>query len=438
MTTTPLRILTVLPLYGGSLPIGRYCVRALRALGHTVECFEAPEFHGAFRALKEQRIAADRLVALENGFLQLVAQTVLAKVEHFEPDLVLALAQAPLSRQALQRLRRDKVPTAMWFVEDYRVFPYWKAFARLYDAFAVIQKEPFFGLLEELDQRNALYLPLAAAPDFHRPLDIPRELSTVDQRRYGSDLSFLGAGYPNRLVAFRQFLSLDFKIWGNDWPTHGPLTPLLQRPGERISPEEAVKIFNASKINLNLHSSVKAEPAVTFGDFVNPRTFELASCQAFQLVDRRGLLAELFTDREVAVFEDMEGLREAIRHYLAHPEERSAMSRLARERVLREHTYRHRMTTLLEFLQARIGLGAPRGAEESGGSAPLQDASPLAALSPDLRAQVDALLQDLDLRPTVRFEDLIWAIRQRQGTLSELETALLFLDEWRKQYGGGG
>ncbi|SMP39091.1 spore maturation protein CgeB [Desulfonatronum zhilinae] len=437
MTTTPLRILTVLPLYGGSLPIGRYCVRALRALGHTVECFEAPEFHGAFRALKEQRIAADRLVALENGFLQLVAQTVLAKVEHFEPDLVLALAQAPLSRQALQRLRRDKVPTAMWFVEDYQVFPYWKAFARLYDAFAVIQKEPFFGLLEELDQRNALYLPLAADPDFHRPLEITRELSAVDQRRYGSDLSFLGAGYPNRLVAFRQFLSLDFKIWGNDWPTHGPLTPLLQRPGERITPEEAVKIFNAAKINLNLHSSVKADPLVPGGDFVNPRTFELASCQAFQLVDRRGLLAELFTDRELAVFENMDDLRDAIHHYLAHPEERLAMSRLARERVLREHTYQHRMATLLAFLQDRLGLGAARTKTDSGAPEPTPDASPLAALSPDLRAQVDALLRDLDLRPTVRFEDLIWTIRQRQGTLSELETALLFLDEWRKQYGGG-
>ncbi|WP_045218051.1 CgeB family protein [Desulfonatronum thioautotrophicum] len=444
MTATPLRILTVLPLYGGSLPIGRYCTRALRSLGHTVECFEAPEFHGAFRALKEQRIAADRMVALENSFLQLVAQTILAKVEHFEPDLVLALAQAPLSRQALQRLRRDKVATAMWFVEDYQVFPYWKAFARLYDAFAVIQKAPFFGLLEELDQRNTLYLPLAADPDIHCPL----KLSAVDQRRYGSNLSFLGAGYPNRLVAFRQFLSQDFKIWGNDWPAHGPLTPLLQRPGERISPEEAVKIFNAAKINLNLHSSVKAEPLIPDGDFVNPRTFELASCQAFQLVDRRGLLADLFTDEELAVFEDMEGLHVAIRHYLAHTEERQAMSRRARERVLREHTYQHRMTTLLTFLRERLGLGrkqeqipaqgpsALADVQGPGDVAPGRPESPLDGLSPDLRAQVDGLLRDLNLRSSVRFDDLIWAIRQRQGTLSELETALLFLDAWRKQYLG--
>ena len=37
---TPLRILVVLPLYGGSLPIGRYCAQALRDLGHLVEEFD--------------------------------------------------------------------------------------------------------------------------------------------------------------------------------------------------------------------------------------------------------------------------------------------------------------------------------------------------------------------------------------------------------------
>lgn len=35
-----LRILVVLPLYGGSLPIGRYCASALGELGHMVDVFE--------------------------------------------------------------------------------------------------------------------------------------------------------------------------------------------------------------------------------------------------------------------------------------------------------------------------------------------------------------------------------------------------------------
>ncbi|MFN2267935.1 MAG: hypothetical protein ABR533_06630, partial [Desulfonatronovibrio sp.] len=109
-----LKILVVLPMYGGSLPVGRFCASALKKSGHLVEIFEAPEFHSAFTALKGLRVSSSSLEYLENSFLQVVSSAVLSKVEFFEPDLVLCLAQAPLSRQALKRLRADKIPTAMW------------------------------------------------------------------------------------------------------------------------------------------------------------------------------------------------------------------------------------------------------------------------------------------------------------------------------------
>lgn len=52
MPATSLRILVILPMYGGSLPIGRYCASALRGLGHTVRLFEAPLLYPAFTGLK--------------------------------------------------------------------------------------------------------------------------------------------------------------------------------------------------------------------------------------------------------------------------------------------------------------------------------------------------------------------------------------------------
>ena len=163
-----LRILVVLPFYGGSLPIGRYVASALRAEGHLVEVFEAPEFNAAYDSLKDLKVTTDRFAYLQNSFLNVVSQAVLAKVETFEPDLVFAMAQAPLNHQALKRLRRDGVTTAMWFVEDYRLFTYWKAFAQFYDIFAVIQKEPFMSELAAVGQPNAVYLPLAAQPEIGR------------------------------------------------------------------------------------------------------------------------------------------------------------------------------------------------------------------------------------------------------------------------------
>ena len=101
---------------------------------------------------------------------------------------------------------------------------------------------------------HAMYLPLAALPGFHRKV----ELTPEQRREYGADLSFLGAGYPNRRVAFRTLLRRDFKIWGSDWEGDELLAPRVQRRGARISAEESVLVYNAAKINLNLHSSLEA------------------------------------------------------------------------------------------------------------------------------------------------------------------------------------
>ncbi len=415
-----MRVLVVLPLYGGSLPVGRYCVAALRELGHLVEVFEAPEFYASFQALKGLKVTSDRLQYLENSYLQVVSQAILAKVETFEPDLVLALAQAPLSIQALKRLKRDGVPTAMWFVEDYRLFTYWQAFAPHYDFFAVIQKGEFLSQLQQVGMGNALYLPLAAQPDVHKRL----ELSSVERRKFGSDVSFMGAGYPNRRVAFRELVRFDFKLWGTDWDGDPILAPYVQMAGARVSSEDCVRIFNATKVNINLHSSIQAKELVTGGDFVNPRTFEVAACGAFQLVDRRGLMAELFSDGELAIFDSMEELAPRIEHYLANPEERIAIAKRGQARVLAEHTYAARMRTLLDFVaERRPGWPKPRAASPA-----------FEGLPAELAAEISALLERLGLPADTGFDDLVWAVRQQQGTLAGLDAAVLFLDEWRKLY----
>lgn len=416
-----LRILVVLPMYGGSLPVGRYCATALARLGHLVECFEAPAFHGAYVAFKDLHVSGARLEQLENSYLQIVSQAVLAKVESFEPDLVLALAQAPMSRAALKRLRADGVATAMWFVEDFRLFTYWQAFAPFYDFFAVIQKEPFFAQLADIGQPNVLYLPLAADPEFHKP----QELSPVERRKWGSAVSFVGAGYPNRRVAFRRLLNYDFKIWGSDWEGDSVLASYVQLGGARVDSADCVRIFNATRINLNLHSSVDPNRLVSDGDFVNPRTFELAACNAFQLTDRRALLSEAFNEDELATFGSMDELCALMDHYLAHPAERENLATKARQCVLAEHTYERRMETLLGFIrQHRLGWPPARKHDET----------LLAELPEDLRRDVRVLLGRLELPANVAFDDLVQAVRRQQGQLSDLDAAILFLDEWRKQY----
>lgn len=419
MPVENLRILVLLPFYGGSLPIGHYCSAALRSLGHVVEEFNAPAFHGAFSALPTLQVTANRLEQLEGSFLQVISQAIMAKVETFEPDLVLALAQAPMSRTLLRRLQREGIPTAMWFVEDHKIFTYWRAFAPLYDVFAVIQREPFLHELSTIGQPNVLYLPMAALPDFHQP----QQLSAAEQRSYGADIGFLGAGYPNRRLAFRPLAQRDFKIWGTEWEGESQLAANVQRGGARISAAESVKIYNATRITINLHSSVQARELVPQGDFVNPRTFELAAMGAFQLVDARACMPELFAEDELATFSSAAELYEKIDYFLQHPEERAAYAARARQRVLRDHSYQHRMQTLLDFVGQKVS-GWPRP----------RATTSFPEMPEDMQQELTTLLDSLTLPADAAFEDVVARVRQQTGALGALETSLLFLDEWKKQY----
>lgn len=420
-TNLQLRILLIPPMYGGSLPIARYCASALKELGHIVEVFESPAFHGTFTALGELRVGSEKLAVLENSFLGVVSRAITAKAASFEADLVLALAQAPLNSQALKQLRRDNIATAMWFVEDYALFTYWRTFAPLYDFFAVIQKEPFISELARIGQKQVVYLPAAADPAVHMPM----ELSPAEQQALGAEIAFVGAGYPNRRLAFKQLINYHFKIWGTEWGGDPVLGRFVQREGKRISTPDCVKIFNASTINLNLHSSVQPDTLVGSGDFVNPRTFELAACGAFQLTDQRALMAELFDTEELATFTSMQEFLEKIQYFQRNKEERLACAARARQRVLRDHTYVVRMQTLLEYLVSHRPDWLHKQQD--------QDAF-FAGYPAPLREKIQELLQGFGLPAGTSFADLIWTIRQQQGRLGETETALLFLDEWQKQY----
>lgn len=412
-----LKILVVLPMYGGSLPIGRYCVKALQSLGHSVRVFNAPNLYPGYEGFQQLDLTPARISQLENAFLRVVCQALWAQAEEQKPDLVLALAQAPIDHITLQKMRQAGMRTVMWFVEDFRLFTYWQTFAPLYDAFAVIQKQPFLEKLAAIGQKHGFYLPLAALPDFHQHKNLTKE----EQDEYGSDIAFLGAGYPNRRLAFRPLAAKNFKIWGSDWDGETVLAHNIQRNGQRITEEESVLIYNAAKINLNLHSSVEPGQLIGNGDFVNPRTFELAAMGAFQLVDHRDLLSELFAENELVTFATLEEFYSKIDYFLQHPEERKIYAERAQKRVLAEHTYEQRMAALVAYMENAFGPWPGKNEAE--------------AFPADKREQLCALALKLGLSENAGLDDIIAKLRRQGARLNAQEVALIFGDEWKKQYG---
>jgi spore maturation protein CgeB len=343
-----LRILVVGPLYGGSHPIACSCARAFTGLGHKAELLDFAPFYQGYQALKD--ITTDKPTAnqLAQQLLKFLEEVLWARVRDFRPDLVFFLAQAPAEPQLLQALKSEGPLLAYWFVEDFQVFPYWRDVAPEVDVFFTLQREPFFSELKKWGLKNFAFLPLAADPEVYRPVALTPE----DTRHFGAAVSFVGAGYRNRREFFQGLLDLDFKIWGSDWNLHSPLRPYIQNQGARVSEEEAVKIFNASRVNLNLHSSPYHLGINPEGDYLNPRTFDLAATGAFQLVDRRAQLPEFFKpEKEVTTFQNLAEAREKIDFFLAHEEERQRVARKGQERCLRDHTYRVRMSQALEIIE---------------------------------------------------------------------------------------
>ena len=419
-----LHVAVIGPIYGGSLPIAQYVTAALETLGHRASWIDHSPHRSSYDVFGSYRDGRHRL-AMQSRFAELLSFDTVTRLAEDPPDLVLAIAQAPLSAGVLEHLRKKKFLTAMWFVENYRHLTYWQQMASGYDYWFVIQQGDCHETLKRAGARQVRYLPMAADPSVHRPY----ALTDAERAEYGADVSFVGAGYPNRRVLLPRWLSKEwtFKLWGNEWEGAADLAPVLQRGGARIDTETCMKVFNASAINLNLHSC-GGEALDPQADFVNPRTFELAACGAFQLTDERLLMPELFPEQEVVRFRRDVDVPRLIRTWLKDASGRRDVAEAARRRVLGHHTYAHRMKELL----AAIGLQEPDrvGAILRGD----RNADTLASRT-DCAPELSALLGRFPAGRRVELKDIANDIRARGAgrPLAREELLVLMLDSYRSE-----
>jgi len=78
----------------------------------------------------------------------------------------------------------------------------------------------------------------------------------------------------------------------------------------------------------------------------------VAAIGVAQVVDHRGDLERHFTDRkEVLVYRSVEEMRALVEATLQDPAAAETVAHAGRERVLREHTYMHRLKRLLDVVR---------------------------------------------------------------------------------------
>lgn len=265
--------------------------------------------------------------------------TLIQEVADLQPELVIIPGEQPHPAiiRAIKRAAKCKV--VQWMSDQLTSFGRQYILAADYDAL-FFKDEYVVQFAREKLEKPAYFLPQACNPKWHRR---PAALSEADRKKYGCDLTVAGNLYWYRALMLEPFVGYNMKVWGANAPRwlESPVTRFYQH--HYVAEEEKAKAMTAAKIVMN---------TMHYAEILgcNLRLFETAGCGAFQIVDwRPNLYKFLEPEREVVTFHSRRELKEKVDYYLAHDEERQAIADRAYARAHAEHTYRHRLTQLLEW-----------------------------------------------------------------------------------------
>ena len=172
-------------------------------------------------------------------------------------------------------------------------------------------------------------IPLACAPDVHKSINLSKE----EKRRYENEVCFVGTMALNREKTLSRLSDFDLGIWGF-WLEKIPELKKYYRK-QHVYGEEAARIYNASKIVLDMPSTYHLTDYAPRGktSYVTPRVFEVPACEAFLLTAENSFLSNLYeVGKEIICYKDEAELKEMIKYYLSHSEERKLIARRGQER----------------------------------------------------------------------------------------------------------
>lgn len=245
--------------------------------------------------------------------------------------------------------RRTGAAIALWFPDHLANFGRGYFMNAPYDG--LFFKDPYIvHVLDGTVLSPAYYLPECFNPDRHR---LPEGSGPGPEHR--CDVTTAGNQHSWRVAMFQHLGDFDVKLWGQPaplWLPTGAVRAIHQ--GRTVLNEEKARAFLGAKVVLNnLH----------YGEVwgINVRAFEAAGIGAFQMIDWRPGLSQLFEDgKELISFKGISDLRQKLREWLPsdRDEERDAIAAAGRRRALAEHSYRHRLDLMIETLGGRA-MGFP-------------------------------------------------------------------------------
>ncbi|WP_216828223.1 CgeB family protein [Alkalihalobacterium elongatum] len=274
-------------------------------------------------------------------------------ISSFKPDLILTMVGFKLTPSILSIIKKSKVPTAIWMTED----PYYtdKTIDLIHHFHYVFTIESScVEFYTAAGHKNIHHLPLGTNPDIYSP--------QLENKNSFFDLCFVGYPYPERVKLTKYLLdhsSYTILTIGGNW--HLALPSYNRKPNLKIinqwmTPKRVSSFYSNTKIILNSHRPFqykynRNEKGVV-NNSINNRTFDIACCEAFQLIDRKRDLYHHFNEeKEIVSFTSMEDLLAKINYYHQHENERIKIAKKARQKVLENDTFIHRLIKMMSIIK---------------------------------------------------------------------------------------
>lgn len=271
-------------------------------------------------------------------------QKILSVVKEKTFDLVIfSLHKDEFEENVLENIQKLSKTICLFHDDTWRkdYTNYWSKFFDFHTTTDIYAKD--------LDSKNnKIYFPYACNENIYKK--IPNEQKTYD-------VSFVGSWHPHREWILNKLKSknINVQVFGYGWPNG------------TVSHDEMIKIFNKSKINLNLSNTISWDARyllTTSRGLINSirsgknaeqlkgRVFEINGCGGFQLTYYIDGLEQFYNFREeIAIFGSIEDLINKIFYYLERQPLIESISEKGYQRTIKDHTYAKRFENLFKKLK---------------------------------------------------------------------------------------
>jgi spore maturation protein CgeB len=164
------------------------------------------------------------------------------------------------------------------------------------------------------------------------------------------DVSFVGTVSADHQQRIALLLAVaeryDLKLWGNLPQALRASSPLHRCFQGEVWGADMYQVLRRSRVTLNSHIDLAGREAG------NMRLFEATGVGAFLLTDSKDTLDTLFEpNREVAVWRSTDDCCAAIGRYLDDDKNRADIAHAGQARTMAQHTYRHRTSQILGWVE---------------------------------------------------------------------------------------